>query len=449
MTEWCTRMAAIPAFPKRCVIWFGRPQAHERAQLAAGGWQIREVAAGEQPGIGLRGDDLVVGLVDLRGRSPACLDAIQALLDDHRHMALVALSDARTDREDPRVQRLLEACSDHVDPQADPGALAECLQRLGGEEMPHAGGLQGLIGQSPPMLAMRASIRKFAPVDLPVLITGETGTGKEVTAHAIHELSPRADRAFIAINCGAIPSTLVQSELFGHERGAFTGASTRRLGLFETANGGTVFLDEIGDLPLDVQTNLLRVLQEGTVERIGSSTPVKVDVRVLAATHVDLEQAVEQGRFRRDLYYRLNVLRLPMPALRDRPGDIALLATHFLKTFRERHRTRARGFSRPALEAMEAFPWPGNVRELLNRVQRAAILAEGELISCADMELGDSAASAGVLDLVRMQAERDALIHCLQQSQYNVSACARRMRVSRVTVYRLCRKHRVELQQLR
>src|SRR5690606_14105246 len=190
--------------------------------------------------------------------------------------------------------------------------LLRQLQTLGEAPLAltHDDVLATLLGESDVMLVMRATLRKFAPVDLPVLITGETGTGKEAAAHALHRLSSRHGKAFQAVSCGAIPSTLVQSELFGQERGAFTGATTRRHGLFETAHNGTVFLDEIGDLPLDAQTSLLRVLQEGTIERVGSHQPIKVDVRVIAATHVDLEQAIEDGRFRADLYYRLNVLRL-------------------------------------------------------------------------------------------------------------------------------------------
>ncbi|WP_313205307.1 sigma 54-interacting transcriptional regulator, partial [Stenotrophomonas sp.] len=277
--------------------------------------------------------------------------------------------------------------------------------------------------------------------------TGETGTGKELAAQALHALSGRAGRSFLAVNCGAIPASLVQSELFGHERGAFTGAAQRRVGLFETADGGTVFLDEVGDLPADAQTSLLRVLQEGTLERVGSNQPLRVDVRVLAATHVDLEQAVAQGRFRRDLYYRLNVLRLPMPALRDRGNDVLLLAEHFLRGFRNRHPGRARGFDPGARVAMRQFDWPGNVRELLNRVQRAAIVSEHELISASDLDLADADAPSprAVLQDARGQVERDVLLRTLKMHGYNVSACARHMQVSRVTVYRLCRKHRLEL----
>ncbi|WP_199101007.1 sigma-54 dependent transcriptional regulator, partial [Dyella sp. ASV21] len=297
-----------------------------------------------------------------------------------------------------------------------------------------------------------ASIRKYAPVELPVLITGETGTGKEVAARALHGLSARADRPFAAINCGALPPNLVQSELFGHERGAFTGANARRIGHFETAAGGTVFLDEVGDLPLDAQTSLLRFLQEGTLERVGSSQLIKLDVRVLAATHVDLEKAVELGRFREDLYYRLNVLRLRMPALREREDDVLLLAQRFLDTFRETHPSRARSFSAGARRVMLDFAWPGNVRELLNRVQRAAVVAEDALISVEDLDLSDvlsRQAARSSLGSTRVAAERDAVIACLRESRFNVSECARRLKVSRVTIYRLCKKHQLALDELR
>jgi DNA-binding NtrC family response regulator len=239
--------------------------------------------------------------------------------------------------------------------------------------------------------------------------------------------------------------------LFGHERGAFTGATARRIGHFEAADGGTVFLDEIGDLPLDAQTNLLRVLQEGTIDRVGSCQSVHVDVRVLAATHVDLERAVAQGRFREDLFYRLNVLRLRMPPLRERAGDIELLAQHFLDAFRETYGTRARAFSTAARKAMNGFPWPGNVRELMNRVQRAAVIADDALITPEDLELTPDAPGGDrdSLGSARTSAEREAIVDCLRASAFNISECARRLRVSRVTVYRLCKKHQLALDQLR
>lgn len=421
--------------------------------LAADGWQVRAVLPQQPADIGMRGSDTLVGLIDFRHTTSSELERIEKMTGEHRHMPLFAITSDDFPVSEPCTARLLAACLHHFPHPADLKELVHQLQMLGKSTVAREAEnlLDTLLGESTAMLSMRATLRKFAPVDLPVLITGETGTGKEVAAHALHRLSARSSNPFNAINCGAIPATLVQSELFGHERGAFTGATSRRQGLFETAHTGTVFLDEVGDLPLDAQTSLLRVLQEGTIERIGSNQPVNVDVRILAATHVDLEQAVAQGHFRSDLYYRLNVLRLGMPPLRKRDGDIELLARHFLKTFRARHAIRARGYTAAARQAMERFSWPGNVRELLNRVQRAAITAEGELIDCADLELTASGAEAdgAQLEVARAAAERDTLLSCLEQSHYNVSACARLMKVSRVTIYRLCRKHQLQLEAMR
>lgn len=445
-------MAAVPEFPARCVIWFGHPHAAERAALAAEGWQVRGVASDQCVAIGMRSNDLVVGLLDLRVDLPGNLDHLQGLLEQHRHMRLLAILPAGPLPAHPPLQALLACCAETYTTPLDVAGLVQRLQQLAdGDAAGNAAGVQALVGDSAVLQVARAALRKFAPVDLPVLITGETGTGKELAAQALHALSPRHGRPFLAVNCGAIPAALVQSELFGHERGAFTGAATRRLGLFETASGGTVFLDEIGDLPLDAQTNLLRVLQEGTIERVGSNHPLSVDVRVVAATHVDLEQAVERGQFRRDLFYRLNVLRLPMPPLRERGSDILLLAEHFLASFRRRHVTRARGFSTEAARALQRFNWPGNVRELLNRVQRAAIVSEAELIGVADLELLPPQVEMPqrLLHDARQAAERDALLQALRDNAFNITACARTMQVSRVTVYRLCRKHQLALPELR
>lgn len=337
-------MAATSVSSTRCVIWFGNPGAREKVMLAADGWQVRTVLPQQPADIGMRGGDTVVGLIDFRTSSESELERIGKLTAEHHHMPLFAITPATDDIENLPRHPLLAACRQQFPHPPDLKELLRGLQGLS-NEVPHAASedvLDTLLGESEVMLVMRATLRKYAPVDLPVLITGETGTGKEVAAHALHRLSARNGKPFQAINCGAIPSTLVQSELFGHERGAFTGATGRRQGLFETAHTGSVFLDEVGDLPLDAQTSLLRVLQEGTIERVGSNQPIPVDVRILAATHVDLERAVEEGRFRRDLYYRLNVLRLAMPPLRKRDGDIELLSRQFLRNFRTRHPTRAR-----------------------------------------------------------------------------------------------------------
>jgi len=445
-------MAVVSDIRARCAIWFGQPLAAERAALAAAGWQVRSVDPLQPQSVGLRGRDQVVGVIDLRQIPALALAAVSEWTQRHDHLPLLAVLPSGPGCPPPSWQPILDACQGHFSLPLEQQALLEQLAHHPEHTGSDAGGpAQRLIGDSPALLATRASLFKFAPVDLPVLVTGETGTGKELAAHALHAMSARADHRFMAVNCGAIPANLVQSELFGHERGAFTGAAQRRLGLFESASGGTVFLDEVGDLPLDAQTSLLRVLQEGTIERVGSSQPLRVDVRVLAATHVDLEQAVAQGRFRRDLFYRLNVLRLAMPALRERSGDVLVLAEHFLRQFRARHPGRARGFSNGARQAMQRFDWPGNVRELLNRVQRAAIVADGELIEPSDLDLVATlpAAARALLQNARQQAERDLLVQALRENEFNVSACARHMQVSRVTVYRLCRKHQVALPALR
>lgn len=436
---------------RRCLIWLGACEEPVRQRLAAEGWSLREQADRQPSAIGLRGQDQVALLLDLRQASLGEREALIATARAFSHLDRLCLLPAADSETATCWEPLCRLCGHVLDAPLDPDALARCLRQLHG---PHSDShnpqpLQRLLGNSPAILATRATVHKYAPVDLPVLVTGATGTGKEVAARALHSLSQRALAPFVATNCGAIPVSLVQAELFGHERGAFTGATGRRQGLFEHAHGGTVFLDEVGDLPADAQTALLRVLQEGTLERIGSREPVRVDVRVIAATHVDLEQAVAEGRFRSDLYYRLNVLRLSMPPLQQRGDDIVLLADNALEQLRHRHAVRARGFSADAIAALLAWRWPGNVRELLNRVQRAAIVCETELISVNDLELpyavaGQRAAS-GVLDDARRLAERQTLLSSLQANGWNISATARQMQVSRVTIYRLCRRHQLGL----
>ena len=440
---------------RRCVVWFGQPTDEECACLARAGWRTRIGDAQLRGGVGMRRGDIVVAMADLRRSDADTVRAMGQLMANHPWLPWLALVSQEIAANTPEVERILRASADFFTAPVDMKRLTDTLAKFGKGWAPvvEKTDIPGIMAaQSPVMCATVASLRKYAPVDLPVLITGETGSGKEVAARALHALSARCERPFVAINCGALPPNLVQSELFGHERGAFTGANARRIGHFEAACGGTVFLDEIGDLPLDAQTSLLRLLQEGTLLRVGSSQPIKLDVRVLAATHVDLESAVAQGSFREDLYYRLNVLRLRMPALREREGDIELLAQNFLDAFRLRHAGCARTFSGSARQAMREFNWPGNVRELLNRVQRAAVVAEGTLISAADLDLLETQPAAHLrssLGLTRVSAEREAVLNCLRESRYNISECARRLNVSRVTVYRLCKKHRLELGGLR
>ena len=302
-----------------------------------------------------------------------------------------------------------------------------------------------MVGCSPPMTALFRNVRKVAGNDAPVLLTGESGTGKELTARAIHERSIRAAGPFVAINCGAIPPNLIQSEMFGYERGAFTGATQRKLGRIELASGGTLLLDEIGDLPLELQANLLRFLQDGKIDRVGGQAPVAVDVRIIAATNVDLDKAIAEGRFRGDLYHRLGVLCLNIPPLRERGEDIELLARHFFEHFSGEKRRSLRGFSREALDAIRAHDWPGNVRELINRVRRAMVMCEGRQINSQDMGLESTRAAKRVItiDEARDRAEQNAIQQALGHNPNNLARAARDLGVSRVTLYRLLEKHRL------
>jgi len=303
-----------------------------------------------------------------------------------------------------------------------------------------------LVGSSPAIRRLLADIEKIAAVDAPVLITGESGTGKELTARLIHERSSRQTGPFNAINCGALPAGLIQSELFGHEKGAFTGADRRKVGIIESTAGGTLFLDEIGDLPLELQVNLLRFLEDHRFLRLGAQRESEVDVRVLAATHVDLEGAVREGRFREDLYHRLNVLQARTPPLRERPEDIEELAAHFFQQFRGEAACRVRGFSHESLATMRQHAWPGNVRELINRVRRAMVMREGRLITpeALGLERRNGLSREGAsLEKVRDGAEREAVIAALARNRNQVLHAARELGVSRATLYRLIDKHHI------
>jgi DNA-binding NtrC family response regulator len=301
----------------------------------------------------------------------------------------------------------------------------------------------GLIGNSPAMQTLFRGIQKAAEVDVPVLITGEIGTGKELVARVIHENSSRAAAPFMAVNCEALTSDLIQSELFGHEKGAFAGASERRIGQVEAATGGTLFLDEVVSLGLEAQANLLRFLEEKKIRRLGGSKPIPANVRVIAATHTSIEQAIREGRFREDLFYRLNVLHLRAPTLRERRGDVELLARYFFNKFSAEVKTVAKGFNRDALEVINRYDWPGNVRELMNRVRRAVLLSEGPYISPADLELERRSLGRGfvTLDEARMVADREVIQATLLRTRFNIARAAQELSVSRMTLYRLMEKY--------
>ncbi len=306
--------------------------------------------------------------------------------------------------------------------------------------------LEGVIGASPQMQKACRMVEKVAPSDVTTLLLGESGTGKELFARALHNLSPRKAGPFIAINCAAIPEALLESELFGHEKGAFTGASKQTRGKIEYADGGTFFLDEVGDLPQSLQAKMLRFLQERVIERVGGRSEIPVDVRVICATHQNLQALIDEGQFREDLYYRISEITLQIPPLREREGDNLMLARVFLDRFCSDHGQSLKGFSPEALQAIESYHWPGNVRELENKVKRAVIMADGDYVMADDIEL-DVASGGGdgplQLDLrqVREEAERKALQRALTLANNNVTQAAELLNVSRPTLYDLLSKY--------
>jgi two-component system response regulator AtoC len=295
----------------------------------------------------------------------------------------------------------------------------------------------GLVGDSAAMVAVRRLIAKAAPSPATILLTGESGTGKEVAARNIHSLSGR-EGPFVAVNIGALPETLLESELFGHEKGAFTGADARRPGLFEAAQGGTLFLDEIGELPLHLQVKLLRAIQERKVQRLGSSTSIPVDVRFLAATNRDLEAEVKAGRFREDLYYRIDVVRIRLPPLREREGDRSLLAGHFFSTLTRQLGRKLEGISPSALSVIEAHPFPGNVRELANLIERAIILAEGPWLEAADFRLNPLQSGAPIAESASPKSlaeiEHEAIVAALLRNRWHRERSAGELGITRRTL---------------
>jgi len=308
--------------------------------------------------------------------------------------------------------------------------------------------LQGLIAASAEMLKVCRTIEKLAPVDVSTLILGDSGTGKELLVKALHQLSERRAARLVAINCAAIPEALLESELFGYEKGAFTGAVKTTLGKIESADGGMLFLDEVGDLPLPLQAKLLRFLQERVIERVGGRKEIPVDVRVICATHRDLPKLIQSGDFREDLYYRINEATVTVPALRDRPGDASVLSRAFLERFAAELKRPVKGFTPEAVAAIEAYNWPGNVRELENRVKRAVIMADTARVTVEDLELEDvlEASSQEPLNLreVREKAESRAILLALSRSNSNVSKTAEMLGVTRPTLYNLMRKYSIK-----
>jgi DNA-binding NtrC family response regulator len=412
--------------------------------IAAQEWRSRRAVHPDQIVPTLNGRKCHVGIVvfdETLGCSPSDFSDVAA----NSAMEWIAILRPH-ETHDPSVARALSSFFDYLTLPLDRGRLLYSVGHAHGKAMlrqsaPPAA-RYGMIGDSPRMLALYGKLEKIMRTQAPVLITGESGVGKELVALAVHRGSIRKNGPFVPVNCGAIPEQLISSLLFGHEKGAFTGAHEKQIGSIEAANTGTIFLDEIGDLPLAAQVSLLRFLQESTVVRVGSTRTVPIDARVIAATHLDLEAAMRAGRFREDLFYRLNVLQVEVPPLRERAGDVIPLAEHYFVNHCTGSSTKLRGFADDAIKAMQRHLWPGNVRELFNRVQRAIVMCDGRRITARDLLLDGSNSAKNFVSLAsaRSGTERNIVESALARNRYNVAATARDLAVSRVTLYRLPRR---------
>lgn len=439
-----------------------------RMMLRSWGHEVDEADDGEAAVKAVRAHSYDAVLTDVR---MARMDGIHALKEILAYnpalpvILMTAYSSVET-----AVEALRLGARDYLIKPLDFEALRQCLQKAIDEsrcsvdnrelrrQLAEAAAGPEILGRSPAVEELRSIIATVAPTEATVLINGESGTGKELVARALHTASERAARPLVTVNCAALAENLLESELFGHERGAFTGADKRREGRFVQADGGTLFLDEIGEMPLALQAKLLRALQQGEVQRVGSDKPLTVDVRVIAATNRNLQTEVAEKRFREDLYFRLNVINIDVPPLRRRPEDIPLLAAHFLQRYAERNRKSIKGFSPQALDAMLRYDWPGNVRELENAVERAAILCNGDRITPRELpqavagaadapppqetpaEQGDGSLAGLKLDDV----ERRAIEETLRQTGDNKSEAARRLGITRATLHNKLRKYGME-----
>ena len=440
-----------------------------------------------------RAEDIAVVVTDQRMPKMTGLDLLKALRDvrpDAVGIIVTAFTDVEVLIESINLGRIYRYVTKPWDSKELKGIIVQAIERfhllrenrrLQGQLEQYAGELAreahgefnfgAIVGDSPPLREVLARVEQVAQTAATVLLRGETGTGKEMVARAIHINSPREARPFVRVNCAALAPGVLESELFGHEKGAFTGAMARRAGRFELADGGTLFLDEVGDVPADVQVKLLRVLQEREFERVGGVETVKVDVRVISATHRDLEALINEGKFREDLYYRLNVFPITLPPLRDRPGDIAVLVEHFIQKFSQSTGKAVRGADAAALSELVAYPWPGNVRELENVIERALILAKGSTLTSADLDFGrrlgagvpaaiTGGASSGVVSTGAggggggeggrsfykriSEQEKNEIVSAVERAQGNIAHAARSLGINRSTLYYRMRKHNLE-----
>jgi len=415
--------------------------------VTAAGWQVYQTNRPEQAKALIADKLLSVGVVQLKAPLvDGTLHRLQELIRTTPQVEWLGLLHPADLADQPIRELITNYLFDYHTFPTDSARLVNALghaygmaqiRQLYNAPKPDCSDNYEIIGNSPAMQRVFHHLEKIAGSDASVMLEGESGTGKELVARAIHKGSQRAAKPFVAVNCGAIPPALIQTVLFGHEKGAFTGAHQRHLGRIEAAHGGTIFLDEIGDLPLEMQVNLLRFLQERTIERIGGNELIPVDVRVITATHKNLRDAISHGQFREDLYFRLRVLSLMLPSLHERHEDIQPLAHYYLRIFMQNGQRRIKGYSADALRAMHNYPWPGNVRELKNKVERAVIMCEQPLIGPEDMELPNTEDHPETLDQIRAKAEQFALRKALGMSGNNVSEAARSLGISRVTFYRM------------
>jgi two-component system, NtrC family, response regulator AtoC len=440
-----------------------------------------------------RAEDVAVVVTDQRMPKMTGLDLLKALRDirpDAVGIIVTAFTDVEVLIEAINLGRIYRYVTKPWDSKELKGILIQAVERfhllrenrrLQGQLEQYAGVLSreahgafnfgAIVGESAALRDVLGRVEQVAQTAATVLLRGETGTGKEMVARAIHINSPREARPFVRVNCAALAPGVLESELFGHEKGAFTGAVARRAGRFELADGGTLFLDEVGDIPADVQVKLLRVLQEREFERVGGVETVKVDVRVISATHRDLEASINDGKFREDLYYRLNIFEITLPPLRERPGDIPILVEHFVQKFAQSTGKAVRGADPAALAELQSYPWPGNVRELENVIERALILARGSTLQAQDLDFGrrlasGAAAAPGARVATPVSAagaapgeageggrsfykriseqERNEIIAAVERAQGNIAHAARSLGINRSTLYYRMRKHNLE-----
>ncbi|WP_227789653.1 MULTISPECIES: sigma-54 dependent transcriptional regulator [unclassified Burkholderia] len=436
---------------RRLVYWTNYPETVLIDGFSRRGWSVSIARDGD---LGVSTNNAVRGgVLDLGGRDIHELEATYLKCAAWRNVAWVALIDKHQSEMEIVRDIIRNYCFDYISLPMQAGRIVDAVGHAYGMESLLAANQPirfasklGMIGESDVMLKLYEKLRRVARTDAPVHIFGETGTGKELSAAAIHQNSARSSGPLVALNCGAIPSHLLQSELFGYERGAFTGASARKKGYIESANGGTLLLDEIGDLPLESQASLLRFLQEGTIFRLGSSVPVQVDVRIITATHVDLHRASLEGRFRADLYHRLCVLRVDQPPLRARGKDIERLARHAIEQFKGDCHGRVCGLSADAIAALHRYEWPGNVRELINRIRRALVMTNRRFITAQDLEI-ETRVDLNVkkpVSEIHESIMRHVIKNGLLDNRGCVARTARELGMSRATLYRWMKLYNIE-----